>query len=987
MARVRLLADRQYDPTTFEEEILKFWLEERIYERIRQMRKEGKKFYFLDGPPYPSSEEPHPGTAWNKILKDIIIRYFRSIGMNVNDRPGWDTHGLPIEVLTEKSLGIGRKNEIKEYGVSYFISKCKELAIHNLKAMTEMFKQLGVSMNWDNPYLTFENDYIESIWWSIKEIWKKGRIRLGLKVVHWCPRCETVLADYELNEYKELADPSIYVKFKVLGEENESILIWTTTPWTLPGNVAVMVNPEFQYAKVRVGGEYLILAAELVDKVFEEIGIEDYEVIETFRGSELEGLRYEHPLAELVPIQKDVEHKVVLSTKYVTLEEGTGCVHAAPGHGEEDFEVCHLSYGMPVLSPVNDQGVFTDEAGKYKGLEVRKANDIIISDLKDRGSLLWSGKIVHKYPICWRCKTPLIMRATDQWFIRLEDLRSKLIDECMKAKWLPSWAGERRFKNWLMEARDWIISRQRFWGTPIPIWRCNSCGKIEVLGSKKELEEKTGKSIDDLHKHVVDALTWKCECSGEMKRVPDILDVWYDSGAAFYASLNFPKREETLREWMPVNFVVEGLDQVPNGWFYSLLRLGVLLFDSVPYEKVMVHGMMLDEQGREMHKSLGNFVPVMQIISKYGRDAFRAFVASKTPWSDIRFSWRELENSFRKINIIWNVYAFLGLYCSQYDLDESLVLKNLKSLDPEDRWLLSRTERVIREVRNKMDELHPHEAFNLLLDFVINDLSRLYIRIAREKLRSSEEERKIVSSLLFMVLKRTLVMLAPFLPFVTEKIYQESMRQESDPESIHMMSWPEPRDDMIDDEIEEEMEAAKALLEAINMARASAKIKKRQPLKRALVATTDPVLKRALAKFLLLFKIEGNVSKVQAISQDQRPEGRFSVVEFDKGTLYLDIEITPEVLAAGLAADIRRRIQEMRKELGLRRGIEKINCWILLDSETRNMIEPYVTSIIEDVDARKLKLVEKLEEIPEGCFMKEWDLDGRRISIWIQKIQ
>ncbi|RLG47750.1 MAG: isoleucine--tRNA ligase [Thermoproteota archaeon] len=987
MARVRLLADRQYDPTTFEEEILKFWLEERIYERIRQMRKKGKKFYFLDGPPYPSSEEPHPGTAWNKILKDIIIRYFRSIGMNVNDRPGWDTHGLPIEVLTEKSLGIGRKNEIKEYGVSYFISKCKELAIHNLKAMTETFKQLGVSMNWDNPYLTFENDYIESIWWSIKEIWKKGRIRLGLKVVHWCPRCETVLADYELNEYKELADPSIYVKFKVLGEENESILIWTTTPWTLPGNVAVMVNPEFQYAKVRVGGEYLILAAVLIDRVFEEVGIDDYEVIETFRGSELEGLRYEHPLAELVPIQKDVEHKVVLSTKYVTLEEGTGCVHAAPGHGEEDFEVCHLSYGMPVLSPVNDQGVFTDEAGKYKGLEVRKANDIIISDLRDRGSLLWSGKIVHKYPICWRCKTPLIMRATDQWFIRLEDLRSKLIDECMKAKWLPSWAGERRFKNWLMEARDWIISRQRFWGTPIPIWRCNSCGKIEVLGSKKELEEKTGKSIDDLHKHVVDALTWKCECGGEMKRVPDILDVWYDSGAAFYASLNFPKREETLREWMPVNFVVEGLDQVPNGWFYSLLRLGVLLFDSVPYEKVMVHGMMLDEQGREMHKSLGNFVPVMQIISKYGRDAFRAFVASKTPWSDIRFSWRELENSFRKINIIWNVYAFLGLYCSQYDLDESLVLKNLKSLDPEDRWLLSRTERVIREVRNKMDELHPHEAFNLLLDFVINDLSRLYIRIAREKLRSSEEERKIVSSLLFMVLKRTLVMLAPFLPFVTEKIYQESMRQESDPESIHMMSWPEPRDDMIDDEIEEEMEAAKALLEAINMARASAKIKKRQPLKRALVATTDPVLKRALAKFLLLFKIEGNVSKVQAISQDQRPEGRFSVVEFDKGTLYLDIEITPEVLAAGLAADIRRRIQEMRKELGLRRGIEKINCWILLDSETRNMIEPYVTSIIEDVDARKLKLVEKLEEIPEGCFMKEWDLDGRRISIWIQKIQ
>jgi len=987
MARVRLLVDRQYDPATFEGEILKFWLEKRIYERIRQMRKEGRKFYFLDGPPYPSSEEPHPGTAWNKILKDIIIRYFRSTGMNVNDRPGWDTHGLPIEVLTEKSLGIGRKNEIKKYGVSYFISKCKELAIHNLRAMTETFKQLGVSMNWDNPYLTFENDYIESIWWSIKEIWKKGRIRLGLKVVHWCPRCETVLADYELNEYRELADPSIYVKFKVLGEENQSILIWTTTPWTLPGNVAVMVNPEFQYAKVRVGGEYLILAAELVDKVFKEIGIDDYEVIETFRGSELEGVRYEHPLVELVPIQKNIEHKVVLSTKYVTLEEGTGCVHAAPGHGEEDFEVCHLGYGMPVLSPVNDQGIFTEEAGKYKGLEVRKSNDTIISDLRDKGALLWSGKIVHKYPICWRCKTPLIMRATDQWFIRLEDLRSKLIDECMKARWLPSWAGERRFKNWLMEARDWIISRQRFWGTPIPIWRCTSCGKIQVIGSKKELEERTGKMVDDLHKHVVDTLTWECECGGEMKRVPDILDVWYDSGAAFYASLNFPKRERTLREWMPVNFVVEGLDQVPNGWFYSLLRLGVLLFDSVPYENVMVHGMMLDEQGREMHKSLGNFVPVMQIISRYGRDAFRAFVGSKTPWSDIRFSWKELENSFRKINIIWNVYAFLGLYCSQYDLDESLIQRNPSALDPEDRWLLSRTERVIKEARNKMDELHPHEAFNLLLDFVINDLSRLYIRIAREKLRSSEEERKIVSSLLFMVLRKTLVMLAPFLPFMTEKVYQESFRQESDPESIHMMDWPEPRDDLIDDEIEEEMNAAKTLLEAINMARASAKIKKRQPLKRALVVTTDPVLKRALAKFSLLFKIEGNVSDVKEISQDQRPEGKFSVVEFDKGTLYLDIEMTPEVIAAGLAADIRRRIQEMRKELGLRRGIEKIDCWVIVDEEARDMIEPHLASIIEDVDARRFKLLEKPEEVPEGCFMREWDLDGRRIRIWIQKVQ
>ncbi|HDD69285.1 MAG TPA: isoleucine--tRNA ligase, partial [Candidatus Korarchaeota archaeon] len=414
--------------------------------------------------------------------------------------------------------------------------------------------------------------------------------------------------------------------------------------------------------------------------------------------------------------------------------------------------------------------------------------------------------------------------------------------------------------------------------------------------------------------------------------------------------------------------------------------LGVLLFDSVPYETVMVHGMMLDEQGREMHKSLGNFVPVMQIVSKYGRDTFRAFVASKTPWSDIRFSWRELENSFRKLNIIWNVYAFLGLYCSQLDLDESIVLENLDKLDPEDRWLLSRIEKLTMEVKEKMDKLYIHEAFNQLLDFVINDLSRFYIRLAREKLKSPGKGREIVSSLLYMVLKRILVMLAPFLPFITEKIYLESFKQDSDPESIHMFNWPEARPELIDEAIEQEMQAAKALLEAINTARASARIKKRQPLRKALVATADPVLKGALDKFSFLFRVEGNVSEVRAIPHDQKPEGKFSVVQFDGGTLYLDIEITREEMAAGLVADVRRRIQEMRKQMGLRRGVEKIDCWVLADDETRDMIEPYIPSILGDIDARKLKFIENEEEVPKGCYLKEWDLDGRRILIWIRKV-
>ena len=656
----------KYEPQKIEEEILKFWEEQRVYEKIRAMSKDKPKFYFLDGPPYPSSGTPHIGTVWNKVIKDVIIRHRRLKGFNVRDQPGYDTHGLPIEVAAEKTLGLESKKDIVEkVGVEKFIKTCKSLALNNAKEMSRHFNNVGVSMNWQTPYYTLDPKYIELAWWMIKKAHERGLLTKGLKVVHWCPRCETVLADYEVSEYKDLEDPSIYVKFPIEGKENEYILVWTTTPWTLPANVAVMVNPNLDYVKVEYKGEKYILVKDRLNHVFkEELKDENYKVLETFKGAKLEGLRYIPPLLDEVYIQKKLHdnpntHRVVLSEEYVSPYEGTGCVHSAPGHGHEDYEVS-LRYNLPVVSPVNSQGVFTEEAGKYKGMKVKEANKYIIEDLKRKGLLLHATTIIHKYPVCWRCKTPLIIRATEQWYIKVTELKDKIISEAEKAKWIPEWALD-RFKNWLKNLRDWVISRQRYWGTPIPIWECKNCGHMEVVGSLKELKRLSVEDIElkDLHKPWVDHVKLKCpKCGGVMERVPDVLDVWFDSGIAFYASLGSLEAWDKLK---PVDFIVEGHDQIA-GWFFSLLRAGVIGFDSIPYKVVLVHGFMLDEKGREMHKSLGNYVSPDEVIEKYGRDTLRFWVTQSTVWEDIRFNWRALNLTFKDLNIVWNVYLFASTY-------------------------------------------------------------------------------------------------------------------------------------------------------------------------------------------------------------------------------------------------------------------------------------------------------------------------------------
>ncbi len=980
MARIKSSREK-FDPKKYEEEVLRFWEEGKIYEKLRERLRGGPKFFFLDGPPYPSAEEPHPGTLWNKILKDSVIRFRRSLGFDVLDRPGWDTHGLPIEVMTERRLGLRSKREIEERGIDKFINDCRSLALHNIEKMGDWFREFGVSMRWDDAYLTLKPEYIDSAWWGIKRIWEQGRLKRGLKVVHWCPRCETVLSDYEVNEYRNLKDPSIYVRFQLEGRPGEYILVWTTTPWTIPANVAVMVHPNFTYVRVRVDDSTYLLAEQRLEAVARDVGWQDYEVVERLPGSALEGLRYVHPLRDLIPALRSLEraHFVILSEEFVTLDEGTGCVHSAPGHGREDFEAAHERYGLPVISPVDDRGSYTDEAGPLAGLQVREANDRVIDMLRERGALVASGWIVHKYPVCWRCGTPLIIRATEQWFIRLVDLKEKLISEVKGVRWVPEWAGARRFVNWLEDLEDWVISRQRYWGTPLPIWVCENCGETVAVGGLRELADMAGEVPEDPHRPWVDGVTLRCpKCGGEMRRVEDVLDVWYDSGASFFASLGYPSRRDEFDRWSPVDFIVEGHDQI-RGWFFSLLRLGVLLFGKAPYRSVLMHGFMLDERGQEMHKSKGNYEPPSRIVERAGRDAFRIFVLSKVQWNDIRFVWRELENVVRKMGIIWNVYSFAGLYLSDLDLPDSPE----GELDYSDRWLLSRFGSLRRRFHSAMESLSVHEAVNSLLNFYLEDLSHGYLTFVRRDLRRGEEAvRRRRGSVLLYVLLNSLPMLAVIAPIMAEKIYLSFFSSEDMPKSVNFLDFPdESVESWIDEGLEADMATAMEVARAAAAARASAGIKRRQPLRELVVVSADPRVRSSLERFSDILTLEANVRSVRMAEGPPEGDGWISS-GFDRGEVYLYSVLGPEEVREGLAREVIRRIQQTRKEMGLTVGVEKVEVRIETDDETWDLLSGSLDRVAEETDSA----VVYRGGPDEGFSGRVWDVDGRSIGIWLRRL-
>ncbi|WP_238024880.1 isoleucine--tRNA ligase [Metallosphaera javensis (ex Hofmann et al. 2022)] len=848
----------KFEPLKIEKEVSDFWTEKNVYRTLKEYNgKFTKKFLFIDGPPYPSAPVPHIGTIWNKVIKDSILRYKRLEGYRVHDQPGYDTHGLPIEVAVEKKLNITQKRDIYDkVGVEKFVQLCRDFALTNLKSMSENFKNVGVFMDWENPYLTLDSTFISNSWAVIKRAHEKGLLAKDVQVLHWCPRCETTLSDYEVSEYKDIEDPSIYVKFRISGTQNKFLVIWTTTPWTLPSNVFVMINKDYNYAEVEVNNEVYIIAEQRVEAVMKEAKVQKFKVLRTFKGEEILGLRYEHPLRDLVPAQQSIDqyHVVVDGGDKVTLEDGTGLVHSAPGHGDVDFEVGKAN-GMPVVMLVNDRGHFTEMAGKYSGMNVRESASTIIQDLRDRGALLFAGKIVHRYPICWRCKSPLILRAIDQWFIKVTKLKSKLQSEIERVNWIPSW-GRTRIGNMVAELRDWVISRQRFWGNPLPIWVCEK-GHVNVVGSVEELKKVALNEVPkDLHKPWIDNVVIRCEkCGANAKRVPDVADVWFDSGVAFFSSLG----SDWVNKWRelgPVDLVLEGHDQL-RGWFFSLLRSGVILDDRAPYEAVLVHGFMLDEQGREMHKSLGNYVEPSVVIEKYGRDVLRLMLLKNTTWEDVKFSEKNLELSQRDLQIAWNVFLFTSMYMNldNFNPREMSLDEALEQARVEDRWIVSRFYNMRSRVHEAMKDYKVHELANELMRFMIEDVSRFYLRLARKRAweEGLNKDKQALYTILYHILREWLIMASAVIPYFAEKVYQNFVVNDKKL-SVSMETLGDVRRELIDNELEASVELMKIITEASLNARAKANIKLRWPVSTAHIFLKDGKLKGKLEENKELLK-------------------------------------------------------------------------------------------------------------------------------------
>jgi isoleucyl-tRNA synthetase len=979
---------KKYNAHGIEEETKLFWKENNIYELVRNYRSNGRKFYFLDGPPFPSSDTPHIGTCWNKVLKDTIIRYKRSRGFNVRDQPGYDCHGLPIELAIEQKLGAKTKKEIEALGLEGFVSACREFAESNSKSMTGIFQELGVWMNWSKPYMTHDDEYIESDWWSVKRAWTNGLFEHGQRVVHWCPRCETVLSDYEVVlEYKMLRDPSIYVKFPIEGRENEFVLIWTTTPWTLPSNVAVMVNPQFEYVRARAGNATYILAKERVRSVEEQTGTK-LEQVENFPGTTLEGVRYRSPIEALVPIQKTLKdaHRIVLSKEYVTLEEGTGCVHSAPGHGEEDYEV-GIQNKLPVLMLVDDQGRFLEGAGKYAGKAVKETNQQIIDDLRTSGMLLYADEIEHRSPVCWRCRTPLLIRATDQWIIRVAQLKDRFIREVDSTFWIPEWAGASQFKNWLQNLKDWVVSRQRYWGTPLPVWVCGTCKSHTVIGSRDELaknsvDERT--EITNLHIPWVDMIKLRCKCGGEMNRIPDVMVGWYDSGAASYACLGHPKNSHDTKYWWPADFIVEGRDQI-SGWFFSLLRAGMVAMDAAPYRTVLMHGFLLDDKGREMHKSLGNFVTSEEVVQKFGRDAFRYYVLQSTIWEDLKFSWDAIKQYSGDLDTFWNTFVFASTYMNLDEFNPTLFppSKLARSLRPEDRWLISKTHRTIKESTTAMEEYKVHEAIRKIKSFLIDDLSHTYIRYIRRRTWVERQTRDKLSAyaVLYVSLKSTLIMLAQVAPFLTESIYQHMFRnaEPSNPETVHLLDWPSYDDKLIDNELESEMSAVQSIISTVALARGEKALKQRQPVRQIIVATDSKIIRKALKRYETLLSEQANTRSMKIINCVQESKlqetnmSRFAQAKFADGAVYVDLRLTQDDIAEGLARDVVRRIQQMRKEMDLKVD-SYVEAYIVTTQKSLKLLRIKRNYIAKEIRAKKLILSAEKATLGDGYYSKEWQI-------------
>ena len=1025
-----------------EKQVEKFWEDNQIFEKSMKVREGNPSYVFYDGPPT-ANGKPHIGHVETRVIKDMIPRYRTMKGYQVPRKAGWDTHGLPVELEVEKKLGLDGKDQIEKYGVEPFIEQCKE-SVWKYEGMWEDFSHtVGFWADMKNPYVTYHNDYIESEWWALKEIWKKGLLYEGHKIVPYCPRCGTPLSSHEVAQgYKDVKERSAVVRFKVKGED-AYILAWTTTPWTLPSNVALCVNPDEDYVKVTSKGYTYYMAAALVDTVLGE----GAEILEHYQGKDLEFKEYEplFPYAEK-RIGNKKAYYVVCDT-YVTLTDGTGVVHIAPAFGEDDSKVGHR-YDLPFVQLVNEKGEMTEET-PWAGTFCKKADMAVLQALEDKDLLFDAPLFEHSYPHCWRCDTPLIYYARETWFIRMTAVKEDLIRNNNTINWIPESIGKGRFGDWLENVQDWGLSRNRYWGTPLPVWQCE-CGHQDCIGSIEELKEKADNCPDDieLHRPYIDAVTIKCpKCGKEMHRVPEVIDCWFDSGSMPFAQHHYPfENKETFEKQFPAQFISEAVDQT-RGWFYSLLAISTLLFNKAPYENVIVLGLVQDENGQKMSKSKGNAVDPFDALQTYGADAIRwYFYTSSAPWLPSRFAGKTVVEGQRKfMGTLWNTYAFFVLYANIDNFDATKYSLEYDKLAVMDKWLLSRLESTVKAVDDNLANYRIPEAAKALQSFV-DDMSNWYVRRSRERFWAKGMEQDKINA--YMTLYTALVTVAkaaaPMIPFMTEDIYQNLVKSidASAPESIHLCDFPEVHENWIDPKMEEDMAD---LLEIVVMGRAArntVNIKNRRPIGTMYVKSEfqlsefykeiiedelnvkEVVFKDDIADFIsysfkpqmrtvgpkygkLLNKIKTTLSELDGnkAMAELKSTGELKldidgqeivlleedllidmaqmegyVSESDHTiTVVLDTNLTPELIEEGFVRELVSKIQTMRKEAGFE-VMDKIRVYAKDNDKIVSIMKNHGDEIKSEVLA---------EEIVTGetkGYEKEWNINSEKVTMAVERI-
>ncbi len=854
-------ASQKYKPQAVEKNMLSFWKDHDIFNKSITQRKDDPPYVFLEGPPT-ANGMPHPGHVLTRVIKDLVLRYQTMNGHYILRKAGWDTHGLPVEIEVEKKLGLNDKHDVETYGLKKFNNECKNSVFSYENAWVDLTERIGFWLDMDNPYITLKNDYIESVWWSLQQAWKKKLLYKGHKVVPYCPRCGTALSAHEVAQgYKTVEDPSIFVKFK-LKNENTFFLAWTTTPWTLLSNVALAVHPDELYIKVRYHGEEMILAEQRAASLLKG---EDYELLDGFKGKELEHTEYEPLFSYAHP---DKKAWYIICADFVTMDDGTGIVHIAPAFGEDDYNI-GKTYDLPVVQLVNLDGTFKEEVELWKNEFVKDADPKIINYLDEKGLLEGVHEYEHEYPFCWRCDSPLLYYAMESWFIGMSQVQKELTNNNNQINWYPHHLQQGRFGAFINDVKDWALSRNRYWGTPLPIWTCENkkCHHQICVGSVAELCELSKNFTDDydLHKPYVDELEIPCpKCNSKMVREPEVIDCWYDSGSAFFAQWHYPfENKDEFDHNFPVDFISEALDQT-RGWFYSLLAISTILFNKPPYKNVLTLGLVLDKDSQKMSKSKRNYVNPDIILDREGADALRWYlISSNAPWNSTRFYEEAVKETLAKfILTVWNSYNFFTTYASidAFDYDNDRV--DFEKRSPLDKWILSRYNKLVKTVRSKMKTFNTHKAARAVEQFIIDDFSNWYLRRSRKRLWEEEKtmDKLAAYTTIYEIFLGISTVIAPFTPFITEEIYQ-NLRTDSMPESIHLCDYPTVETNQINDELEYGMKQIRGLVEVGRALRSKIGINVRYPLPEAMLVC-DKHVEENIKNLLDLLVEEVNVKKI-----------------------------------------------------------------------------------------------------------------------------